>query len=152
PFELRSVEIYGSCTPRMWAVARRVSRGRVESFDIDLCDEDGNVRVRFSGFSTRSVDGEREEAVTQIAEAEPVVAGDDYLLPQLQAALLPLVLKLMRVRDVEVKADSELSSLGFDSIAYIELGDEVNEKWGLEVEPTVFFEHRTLGAFAGHLA
>src|SRR5262249_60853591 len=85
PFELRSVEIYGSCTPGMWAVAQRVSRGRVESFDIDLCDEGGNVRVRFSGLSMRPVDGELEETPSQIAEAEaePVVAGDDYLLPQL---------------------------------------------------------------------
>ncbi len=152
PFELRSAEIYGSCTPRMWAVARRVGRGRVDSFDIDLCDEDGNVRVRFSGLSTRSMDGDREETLTQIAEPEPVIAVDDSIRPQLQAALVPLVSKLARVAREDVKHDSDFSGLGLDSIAYFELADEVNETWGLEVEPTVFFEHRTLGAFAGHLA
>src|SRR5262249_29390611 len=79
PFALDAMEIFDACTPVMWAVIRRrdwcaagvrAARSRtaptqpfspgtdptgpMHKFDIDLCDETGQVHVRMQGFATRS--------------------------------------------------------------------------------------------------
>ncbi|WP_155661248.1 polyketide synthase dehydratase domain-containing protein, partial [Priestia megaterium] len=57
PFALQEVDILGSCTSEMWALVR-YSKGskigdRVQKLDIDLCDDQGNICVRMSGYSSR---------------------------------------------------------------------------------------------------
>ncbi|MBV9495834.1 MAG: polyketide synthase dehydratase domain-containing protein, partial [Acidobacteria bacterium] len=145
PFELRNAEIYGACTSSMWAVVRRVA---AERFDIDLCDDAGSVRVRLSGLTMRSLDGAPAAAST----AQPAVAGDDALSRQIQKALIPIVGQLVKVSADKVRAESELGELGMDSISYVELVDQLSDDYGIEVEPTVFFEHRTVEKFARYLA
>lgn len=57
PFAVRELEILGNCTPVMWAVIRHSpgspAGDKVQKFDIDVCDEQGTVRVRFREFSSR---------------------------------------------------------------------------------------------------
>ncbi|MFS0873156.1 SDR family NAD(P)-dependent oxidoreductase [Paenibacillus xylanilyticus] len=57
PFALEEVEIYGPCTPSMWAVVRRsegsTAEDKVQKFDVDTCDENGQVRVRLKGYTSR---------------------------------------------------------------------------------------------------
>ncbi|HXO67942.1 MAG TPA: SDR family NAD(P)-dependent oxidoreductase, partial [Bradyrhizobium sp.] len=71
PFAIEGVEIFGSYSGSMWAVARRSAGCRaehsVQRLDIDLCDADGRVRVRLTGFSARAV------GATAIAELDRVV-------------------------------------------------------------------------------
>jgi acyl transferase domain-containing protein/acyl carrier protein/SAM-dependent methyltransferase len=57
PYAIEQVEVFGACVPSMWAVISRLpgkaaSHG-VESFDLDLCDDEGTVLVRVRGFSAR---------------------------------------------------------------------------------------------------
>jgi len=64
PFALDALEVHGACSEQMWAVAR-FSAGsslgdRVRKFDVELCDDAGQVRVRFLGFSTRVADDVHE--------------------------------------------------------------------------------------------
>ncbi|MEV7775552.1 SDR family NAD(P)-dependent oxidoreductase [Kitasatospora sp. NPDC086791] len=57
PFALDELEILGPCTPAMWAWVREGARtpdGAVRRLDIDLCDEQGGVRVRLRGVSLRA--------------------------------------------------------------------------------------------------
>ncbi|WP_338551793.1 SDR family NAD(P)-dependent oxidoreductase [Paenibacillus sp. KS-LC4] len=62
PFALEEVEIYGPCTPSMWAVVRRSEGSRaedkVQKFDVDACDENGQVRVRLKGYTSRVLEEE----------------------------------------------------------------------------------------------
>ena len=152
PFELKSAEIYGSCAPAMWAVVRRAAPagGGVERYDVDLCDDMGVVRIRLSGVTMRSVDAGREKPVEVIAEPQESSVDDD-VRRRLQAALAKIVSTLVKVRAEDVRPESEFGDLGFDSISYIEFGDQLNESYGVEVDPTVFFEHRTLERFSRHL-
>ena len=55
----------------------------------------------------------------------------------------------MKVEALEL--DSELSEYGFDSISFTALAHQLNQLYGLELMPTIFFEHPTLGEFARHL-
>ncbi|MEJ2621460.1 MAG: type I polyketide synthase, partial [Candidatus Thiodiazotropha sp.] len=60
PFALDEVEIHDSCKLDMWAVVTRVDSGtvtnRIQKFDIDLCDESGNVSIRLKGYAPRHSD------------------------------------------------------------------------------------------------
>ncbi|WP_129645083.1 GNAT family N-acetyltransferase [Peristeroidobacter agariperforans] len=62
PFALESLRIIGPCTEKMCALVRYASGSNagdiVKKFDIDLCDEQGNVKVQFRGFSARDVKGD----------------------------------------------------------------------------------------------
>lgn len=57
PFALDEMEVYGACTPTMWAFIRDTGDGQagggIRKLDIDICDESGAVRVRMKGFSFR---------------------------------------------------------------------------------------------------
>ena len=153
PFELKSAEIYGSCAPAMWAVVRRAAPagGGVERYDMHLCDDAGSVRIRLSGLTMRSVDGGREKPVEVIAEPQVLPVEGDDTRRRLQATLAQIVSRLAKVKAEDVRPESEFGDLGFDSISYIELVDELNDDFGVELEPTVFFEHRTVEKFSRYL-
>jgi acyl transferase domain-containing protein/enoyl-CoA hydratase/carnithine racemase/SAM-dependent methyltransferase len=165
PFELKSAEIYGSCARKMWAVVRRAAPagGGVERYDIQLCDDEGNVRVRLSGLTMRSSEAGREKPVEVLAEPGKMAAPQELAEPQepsddgddtrrrLQAALTPIVSKLAKVKAEDIRPESEFGAMGFDSISYIELADQLNDDYGVEVDPTVFFEHRTMETFSRYL-
>ncbi|MCP5002736.1 MAG: SDR family NAD(P)-dependent oxidoreductase, partial [Planctomycetes bacterium] len=61
PFTLASLEIVDPCTSEMYAWVRYSSGSsaseKVQKLDIDLCDEQGNVRVKMRGFSSRTLEG-----------------------------------------------------------------------------------------------
>ena len=50
PFALKWVEVYGPCSRSMWSVLRR----RGDNFDLELCDDSGQIQVRLSGLSVRA--------------------------------------------------------------------------------------------------
>jgi acyl transferase domain-containing protein/D-arabinose 1-dehydrogenase-like Zn-dependent alcohol dehydrogenase/acyl carrier protein/SAM-dependent methyltransferase len=59
PFSLDSVEIFAGTETAMWAFCRlQEDRGRnpgqLRSLDIDLCDQSGNICMRFKGLSVRT--------------------------------------------------------------------------------------------------
>ncbi|WP_442952230.1 polyketide synthase dehydratase domain-containing protein [Paenibacillus vortex] len=66
PFALQELYILGDCTPNMWAWIRSSDQyaaatiGKTQKLDIDLCDEQGRIRVRMRGFSTRVLEGESQ--------------------------------------------------------------------------------------------
>lgn len=54
PFAVESITIYKACSDVMWSVARENERkGNVVSYDLNLYDEEGNVCVKISGFTSR---------------------------------------------------------------------------------------------------
>jgi SAM-dependent methyltransferase/acyl carrier protein len=57
PYAIEKLEIFLPCVASMWAVIhRRVGQGRtgaLATFDLDLCDDMGAIRVRIRGFAAR---------------------------------------------------------------------------------------------------
>jgi acyl transferase domain-containing protein/NAD(P)-dependent dehydrogenase (short-subunit alcohol dehydrogenase family)/acyl carrier protein/ubiquinone/menaquinone biosynthesis C-methylase UbiE len=78
PFALRELEIFDKFTSVMWAFIRVGTGGAMEDtpgtssgvqqYDLDLCDDKGNVCVRIKGFSTRILADQKVTAGT----AEPL--------------------------------------------------------------------------------
>ena len=63
PFALQELEVLGGCTSVMWALIRTVNELEPTSarkFDLDLCDEQGMIKIRLKGFTLRELKEEFE--------------------------------------------------------------------------------------------
>lgn len=73
PFALNSLELYGSCSDNMWAVVKRIPsspEGSVVKYDVDLCDEAGNVCVRMKEYASRPLDANSDSLGRENIEIE----------------------------------------------------------------------------------
>ena len=75
----------------------------------------------------------------------------DALRRELQAELMRVASRLLTLPAGNLRSDVELNDLGFDSISYAVFADQLNETYGLQLTPTVFYEHSTLERFTRHL-
>ncbi|WP_308258573.1 SDR family NAD(P)-dependent oxidoreductase [Saccharothrix obliqua] len=103
--------------------------------------------------------------VTGAATGDPATGSDPVVVrPAAEAAtadvgapvdvdaeLRVLAAGFLLVEPEEVDPDLALLDLGFDSISLTGLTNEVNERFGLDLLPTVFYERPTLTSFAEHL-
>ena len=137
PFAVRRVDIAAPCATEMWAVVATAGDG----LDIALCDQDGRVCVRLSGFRTRPVEAAAPRLPGSVVEAP---AGE--LHGQVRAALRQMVSALIKVNPTDIDLDSELSEYGFDSISLTELANRLNSEFDLDLMPTLFFEFPTIVA------
>ncbi|MBM0279816.1 beta-ketoacyl reductase, partial [Micromonospora tarensis] len=90
------------------------------------------------------------------ASADPTDADNhagaaDRLVDRVRADLLAAIRTVLDVDPADVDLDAHLSEFGFDSISFTELANVLNERLGLDLLPSVFFEYPTLAAFADHL-
>jgi acyl transferase domain-containing protein/thioesterase domain-containing protein len=67
PLSLQELDIFNRCSSAMWVLVRYSDDGikgnKVQKFEINLCDEQGNVCVRMKGVSSRILEGEISSAV-----------------------------------------------------------------------------------------
>ncbi|MEU8268267.1 SDR family NAD(P)-dependent oxidoreductase [Sphaerisporangium sp. NPDC049002] len=85
-------------------------------------------------------------------EAAPVAEAGGPDAADWEHALIEEIAAQMGIPAEEIEPDGELGEYGFDSISLTELADRLNDKHGLALAPTVFFEHPTPRRLAGHLA
>ncbi|MCR8993891.1 SDR family NAD(P)-dependent oxidoreductase [Brevibacillus laterosporus] len=85
PFALQSLEIYGECTSNMWAFIRKsdqdVTDDSLQKYDVDLYDEEGNSKVKISGFTTKAVGSSSKLNLTPTSETGNVLNGKIKLTP-----------------------------------------------------------------------
>ncbi len=62
--------------------------------------------------------------------------------------LLQMAGDILKIEAEEIDPEAEISEHGFDSIDFTQLANKINERFGLELTPTVFFEHASLSEFA----
>ncbi|MGM8225003.1 amino acid adenylation domain-containing protein [Cellvibrio sp. ARAG 10.3] len=71
---------------------------------------------------------------------------------QIEAVLLKLAASILKLKPESIHGDSVLPELGFDSIANTELATSINNTFGTDLTPVIFFEHNTLREVARHIA
>ncbi|MFJ6956464.1 beta-ketoacyl reductase, partial [Micromonospora aurantiaca (nom. illeg.)] len=84
-----------------------------------------------------------------VAPEAPAGVPDPEL--DLDAELRALAAGFLLVEPDEVDPDIQLLDLGFDSISLTGLVNETNERFGVDLLPTVLYEHPTLAAFGAYL-
>lgn len=97
PFALQELDIIRPFAPEMWSYIRYAKDNgtddKITTYDIDFCDELGNICVRIKGASIRAQDtsaasGSKEEGNFEEAEDQPPV-GHQLLLPVWEPVVVP---------------------------------------------------------------
>ncbi|WP_143080858.1 acyl carrier protein, partial [Variovorax sp. YR750] len=93
----------------------------------------------------------RQLGGTERASAAVRVTIGDALEERLQLSLARAAAALLKLAPERIDPQSELSKFGFDSITLASFANVVNDQFGLELTPTVFFEYPTLAGLSEHL-
>ncbi|ASJ54821.1 polyketide synthase [Brevibacillus formosus] len=158
PFALEELEIVGACSASMWALIRyregSKAGDKVEKFDIDLCDENGNVQVRMKGFSTRKIAnesvGSRVEAPkASVTFAEEKVLNSSSLMEQATHYFKKLLSSVIKLPATKMEADASLEKYGVDSIVAMQMTKELEKQFG-SLPKTLFFEYQTIKELTGY--
>jgi acyl transferase domain-containing protein/enoyl-CoA hydratase/carnithine racemase/acyl carrier protein len=75
---------------------------------------------------------------------------NDFII-KIQNVLLQTVSELLKIKSADLDVNTELSEYGFDSISLTEFSNKLNQKYKLELTPTIFFEYLTIESLATHL-
>jgi acyl carrier protein len=70
----------------------------------------------------------------------------------LRAWLVDAVASYLALPPSQVGTDVKLRSLGLDSVHAMGLCVDIEERWGLLVEPTLAWDHPTIDAIVAHLS
>jgi acyl transferase domain-containing protein/pimeloyl-ACP methyl ester carboxylesterase/acyl carrier protein len=73
------------------------------------------------------------------------------MLAKVQGDLAQITSNILKVKIQNIDGDAELSTFGFDSLTLTEFVNKVNQKYQVELNPTIFFEYPTLHSFGAYL-
>ncbi|NTU29407.1 SDR family NAD(P)-dependent oxidoreductase [Brevibacillus sp. HB1.1] len=158
PFALEELEIVGACSASMWALIRYSEGSKagdiVEKFDIDLCDENGNIQVRMKGFSTRKIANESVGAGVEASKAsvpfvEENAVDSSSLMEQATHYLKKLLSSVIKLPATKMEADASLETYGVDSIVAMQMTKELEKRFG-SLPKTLFFEYQTIKELTGY--
>ncbi len=90
------------------------------------------------------------EPATALDADDPAAVSE--LQSQIEHALTGLISTQLKIAREELERDAPLSEFGFDSVMLTEFGNVLNQKYGLSLSPTIFYEYSTIAALAGYLA
>ena len=88
----------------------------------------------------------------EVSEFSGTGSESGNLPERVRAALIQAVSKMLKVNREDLDGDTELSEYGFDSILFTQFTNKLNDQYGLELNPTIFFEYPTIHSFAVYLA
>ncbi len=104
---------------------------------------------------TRLLQGSAAPRAPVTSAVPPAASGaidHEELERKILSTLSELVSAQLKVSVADLTPDAELSEYGFDSISFTQFANALNDRFGLSLTPTVFFEHPTLGELAAHFA
>ncbi|UAW63413.1 SDR family NAD(P)-dependent oxidoreductase [Mycoavidus sp. HKI] len=94
---------------------------------------------------------ERHLPVTAtVLNASLSTAGE--LSSRLESALSEVISAQLKIAREELERNTPLSEFGFDSITLTGFSHALNQKYGLTLSPTIFFEYSTIATLAAYLA
>ncbi|MCP4298838.1 MAG: hypothetical protein GY786_24925, partial [Proteobacteria bacterium] len=89
---------------------------------------------------------ERQEEDQVLQAASVRVIDKESLLTKIQGMLIKEVSKAIKLNPQQIQLDVEFDRYGFDSILLMNFVNQLNQKYELELMPTIFFEYSTIGA------
>ncbi|MCX2924138.1 SDR family NAD(P)-dependent oxidoreductase [Streptomyces sp. NEAU-W12] len=151
PFAVDEVEILAPFRDSMWAWVRYSADDHpgsgVRKLDIDVCDDDGVVSCRFTGFSTRAYGTGDALEPRQVPAHTPDGTRDERVCAYL-AEVLAAELRLDADR---FDVDDAFEVYGIDSIMTMNLTNKLEQEFG-SLPKTLLFEYQSIRALAGYFA
>ncbi|CAM4025648.1 SDR family NAD(P)-dependent oxidoreductase [Bordetella tumulicola] len=91
-------------------------------------------------------------AVDEISAPSPAAdTSSPDLTGAVTKALSASVIELLKLDPTDFSVDGVLTDLGFDSMGLMDFANAINERYGLDVNPTMFFEFPSVRTIAGAL-
>ncbi len=107
------------------------------------------IRRFIGSLSEQDVTPDRPAAVPSV-KAVPAPSAD--LRRLVLASLVDEASAQLKVSADDLDPDVELTEYGFDSIGFTQFVNRLNDRFDLDLTPTLFFEYPTLDGLAGHLS
>ena len=85
-----------------------------------------------------------EDSLVEVMPDLPKTANRDYLT----GVLREVAADLLKMKMEQIDLDLELSEFGFDSISFTRFANRLNERYGLRIMPSLFFEYPNLAGLA----
>ena len=136
PVGLDSLQVFAPTTDSMWAWLRlQPQQPGVHKFDIDVVDEDDQIRVAARGFTLRPLAGELAGELSAVGPLRQ--AAERYFTS--------LLARLTDIAEDQIELREPLERYGIDSLLINRLTDALEKDFG-PLSSTLFFEYRTLDA------
>ncbi|HEX6101218.1 MAG TPA: alpha/beta fold hydrolase [Thermoanaerobaculia bacterium] len=150
PYAVKELHLHGTLAGSGYAYMRvdESSDPQNKRYTVDITDGQGRTVVAMGGLSLACADpGSASTARADMSRALPVHPAADSV----RRELVDLVSRLQKVPSREIDPHENLLAYGFDSLGFTMLGNLINERYGLELMPTIFFEYPTVDAVARYL-
>lgn len=99
--------------------------------------------------------GIRKQDKVKAAAVTPAGAGDNAAAADLAASvrgtLRRIAMEMLKLDAEDIATDSVLLDLGFDSIGLTGYANAINQAYGVEVTPVLFFDYPSIADVAGYL-
>jgi acyl transferase domain-containing protein/NADP-dependent 3-hydroxy acid dehydrogenase YdfG len=163
PFSLGSMDIIRPLYKECYVYVKALKNRSIKTFDIQLFDTSGNVLIQMSDFTVRDTAGAEASSKATIdfekeyheniieKEATDEAIDEQNLLFEVRKKIIKQVSEILKDDEEEIDLNSDVSDYGFNSMTLTELINRINEIYGLELMPALFFEHPTLGSFTKFL-
>ncbi|PKM94960.1 MAG: hypothetical protein CVU84_08530 [Firmicutes bacterium HGW-Firmicutes-1] len=86
----------------------------------------------------------QEKAVKETETIEILEADEKNILEKLQGDLKQIIAEILKLQISDIDLDEDMSGFGFDSISFTEFSNALNNKYLIDIMPSVFYEHTTL--------
>ncbi|MFT5083576.1 MAG: acyl transferase domain-containing protein/tryptophanase/acyl carrier protein, partial [Lentisphaeria bacterium] len=86
------------------------------------------------------------------SDRKALSASKTGLNRHISSVLIEMVQNILKLDKEDVSISEELKNYGFESVSFAQFSSQINAKWGLSINPTVFFECHTLTALAHYLS
>ena len=153
PYTIGEVEILGSVTQSCYVYVVSSEKGTATNnrgfggrYDAYILDKTGKELVRIKNFLLRPVNHKN-----QLPVEAPAVLDDQALLDLTSQDLVGMAASILKMPKEAVVITRNMSDYGFDSISFMELVNPINETFGLELTPDIFFEHFSLEKLTNYL-
>lgn len=171
PFMVKRIRLFGDLPDRCFCQTRLVAvHPEIFEVDLNLCDPDGHGLVALEGFTCKRVRADTvfnalnteaqattglEKEQTPFSEQIPSAAAISSIShPSGLAKAIGEYLnaKVKSVTGRSPDRDVNFMDLGIDSNELVVLSQKIETELGIDLYPTVFFEHQNITAFTAFLA
>ena len=99
----------------------------------------------------KAVAGQNIQTQKTKAPVEQTKTGDATLAKNFQKDFISIVSDILKTPESDIDLQGNMSDFGFDSITFTELANKVNDKFKMEITPTVFFDNPSPAAIVSSL-
>jgi len=159
PYSMEEIIIFGRLPDRGYAYVEQSDNWVDEesiAYDIQISDDSGTVIVCMKTVVFRPL-GRPKEVLGTTVEGKPAVhpAREETQtdkIQEIEALLVIIAAKLLKVEQEAVVVEEDMGDLGFDSFLFTRFANQLSDQFGLDIKPTLFYEYPSIQSLADLLA